>query len=180
MSAYRIFVGAFPTGEIAERIQRWREPHDPITARITAPHVTLAGTYWRHGSATPENEAAATESLLAAQPQLKPFELVLGGVESFLPEAAVIYLRVTPTAGLSAARRVLLEVLGQDKHRNFVPHLTLVMRLPQAKTEQLWRAWQQTAWHTEQWAMPVQSLWLMQRGEADTAWRYIQEIKLLG
>jgi hypothetical protein len=53
---YRIFVGAFPEGEVAERIQAVRSRHDAKTARITAPHVTMAGTYWRRGPATPENE----------------------------------------------------------------------------------------------------------------------------
>jgi hypothetical protein len=47
----RIFVGAFPAGELAERIQAVRLRHDANTARITAPHVTVAGTYWRSGPA---------------------------------------------------------------------------------------------------------------------------------
>ena len=54
---YRIFIGAFPQGEIASRLQAVREHYDRVTARITAPHVTLAGTYWRRGPATAEQEA---------------------------------------------------------------------------------------------------------------------------
>ena len=53
---YRIFVGVFPTGDLADRVQGLREQSDPVTARITAPHVTLAGTYWHTGPATPQNE----------------------------------------------------------------------------------------------------------------------------
>jgi hypothetical protein len=45
MNDYRIFVGAFPEGDLADRIQAVRLQHDARTARITAPHVTLAGTY---------------------------------------------------------------------------------------------------------------------------------------
>jgi hypothetical protein len=64
---YRVFVGAFPTGELAERIRAVRVQHDAKTARITAPHVTMAGTYWRSGPATPENECDAIARLQAAQ-----------------------------------------------------------------------------------------------------------------
>jgi len=71
---YRTFVGAFPTGELAERIQSVRLRHDAKTARITAPHVTVAGTYWRNGPATPNNEAEAITRLQAVEDQLKPFE----------------------------------------------------------------------------------------------------------
>ena len=63
---YRIFVGAFPIGDLADRIQALRQRHDPKTARITAPHVTLAGTYWRTGPATPENESDTIAHLQAA------------------------------------------------------------------------------------------------------------------
>src|SRR5512136_1593496 len=104
MGDYRIFVGAFPTGELAERIQAMRVQHDAKTARITAPHVTMAGTYWRSGPAMPENERDTIVHLQAVQHQLRPFELALGGVESFLPFNNVIYLHIERTAGLLAAR----------------------------------------------------------------------------
>ena len=72
--AYRIFVGAFPIGDLADQIQVVRERFDPKTARITAPHITLAGTYWRSGPPTPDNEAATIERLSALSAQLAPFE----------------------------------------------------------------------------------------------------------
>jgi len=124
---YRIFVGAFPSGELAERIQAVRLRHDAKTARtpalragasVTAPHVTVAGAYWRSGPATPDNERDAIARLQAVQGRLQPFELALGSVESFLPHVLVIYLRVEPTAGLLATRRVLLDTLGPDKDRH--------------------------------------------------------------
>jgi 2'-5' RNA ligase len=127
---YRIFVGAFPTGELAERIQAVRVQHDAKTAQITAPHVTMAGTYWRSGPATPENECDAIARLQAVQRQLQPFELALSGVESFLPVNNVIYLRVERTTGLLAARKVLLDALGPDKERRYTPHLTLTTLAP--------------------------------------------------
>jgi 2'-5' RNA ligase len=170
---YRVFVGAFPTGEIARRIQGLREASDPKTARITDPHVTLAGTYWRHGPATADNEAETIANLEAACSAIEPFELVLGGVQSFLPLSAVVYLDVRPTDGLLAARQVLLEVLGRDKHRRFVPHLTLAMRLGRRRSRALLTQLRQTEWHDRHWAVPVDKLWFMQRGPGDPAWRYL-------
>ena len=145
---YRIFVGAFPTGELAERIQAVRLQHDAKTARITAPHVTMAGTYWRNGPATPDNERDAIARLQAVQGRLQPFELALGGVESFLPHVLVIYPRVEPTASLLAARRVLLDTLGSDKDRHYTPHLTLTMQLDKHRTRTLLNELRQSEWHT--------------------------------
>jgi 2'-5' RNA ligase len=82
-SDYRIFVGAFPQGEIATRIQAVRERLDPKTARIIPPHVTLAGTYWRSGPSVPENEAALIRRLQAIQGQIPAFPRLLGKVQTF-------------------------------------------------------------------------------------------------
>lgn len=177
---YRIFVGAFPGGELAARVQALRQRHDPKTARITAPHVTLAGTYWRDGPATPENETPAIARLEALRDHLAPFEMRLGGVRSFLPLNSVLYLHVEPAAGLLAVRRALLEVLGMDKHQQFVPHLTLTMRLDAADTRALLARLQESVWHRERWRALIDHLWLMQRGPADPAWRGIYRLDLAG
>ena len=177
---YRIFVGAFPIGDLAERIQALRQRLDPVTARITPPHVTLAGTYWRRGPATPENEAVAMARLPVAAAQVAPFELDLGGVESFLPQTRVIYLRVAVTPGLLAARQAMLGVLGRDKHRDFHPHLTLAMRLDERRTAQALDELRHTTWHTERRRAAIDHLWLMQRGPDDRAWRFIHRIDLQG
>jgi len=177
---YRIFVGVFPAGDLAECIQRLRRRHDPVTARVNAPHVTLAGTYWRTGPATPENEAEAIACLQAIQGRIEPFDLVLGGVGTFLPQARVIYLDVEPTAGLLAARETLLRALGPDKHRRFVPHLTLAMRLDRRDTRSVLAELRRSQWHSERWSVLIDQLWLVQRGPGDPAWRYIQRIDLTG
>ena len=177
---YRTFVGVFPTGDLADRIQELRERCDPVTARITAPHVTLAGTYWRTGPATPENEAEVIHQLQAVQEQIPPFGLVVGGVGSFLPQTPVIYLQVKPTPGLLSARQALLELLGQDKHRRFVPHLTLAMRLGRRETRSLLDRLREGEWHSERWPARIDCLWLMQRGPGDPVWRYIHRIDLSG
>src|SRR5512140_1544621 len=92
---YRIFAGAFPSGELAERIQAIRQQYDPTTARITAPHVTLAGTYWRGGPAAASSEADAIDRLERAIQGIRSFDLHLGGVHTFPPpDKPVIYLGV--------------------------------------------------------------------------------------
>jgi len=177
---YRIFVGAFPTGDLAGRIQQLRQRHDPVTARITAPHVTLAGTYWRTGPATPANETATIARLRALQGQIAPFDLLLGGVSTFMPGTRVIYLKVEPTPGLLAARTVLLQALGLDKHRRFVPHLTLAMRLDRRETRALLAQLQRSEWHSGRWSVHIDHLRLVQRGPGDPAWRDIHRIDLSG
>jgi 2'-5' RNA ligase len=178
MNDYRIFVGAFPEGELAERIQAVRVQHDAKTARITAPHVTMAGTYWRSGSPTPENEARTIEQLHSIEDQLPPFEMQIGGVDTFLPETPVIYLHIEPTPELLTARAALLHVIGQDKQRRFTPHLTLTMRLDQNKTEALLPQLRQIDWLRQWHSVSIDHLWLMQRGPNDPAWRYIHRVEM--
>lgn len=176
---YRIFVGAFPQGELAQRIQALREQYDPVTARITAPHVTLAGTYWRRGPATPEQEAATIDQLQRLHGTLAAFPLHLGGIALFAPtERPVIYLQVEPTPALLAVRTALINILGRDKHHHFTPHLTLAMRLKGPAARKMLDELHQSEWHSGQWQAPIDRLSLMQRGPADPAWREIGQIAL--
>ena len=180
MNDYRIFVGAFPEGDLADRIQAVRLRHDATTACITDPHVTLAGTYWRNGSPTPMNEATTIKRLRSIESQLQPFAMTIGGVETFLPDNAVLYLHIEPTPDLLAARQAVLQVIGLDKQRYFTPHLTLTMRLDQSKTEALWQQLCQTDWHAQRWTVLIDHLRLMQRGPNDLAWRYIHRFEMNG
>jgi 2'-5' RNA ligase len=180
MKDYRIFVGVFPEGDLADRIQAVRLQHDARTARITAPHVTLAGTYWRSGPPTPQNEATAIAQLRSIENQLCPFEMRIGGVETFLPANPVLYLRIEPSPDLLAARRALLQAIGSDRHRHFTPHLTLTMRLDARRTGALFTQFRQTDWLGRPWSVVIDHLWLMQRGPDDPAWRYIHRIEMTG
>ncbi len=178
MADYRIFVGAFPEGDRVDRIQAARVQHDARTARITAPHVTMAGTYWRSGAATPENETHTIQQLRSIENRLRPFEMTIGGVETFLPGNPVIYLHIEATPDLLAVRRMLMQAIGSDGHRHFTPHLTLTMRLDARQTESLFKQLRQTKWLMQPWSAAIDHLWLMQRGPGDPAWRYIHRIEL--
>lgn len=174
---YRIFVGAFPTGQLAEQIQAVRLRYDHKTALITAPHVTLAGTYWRSGPSTAANEAATIEKLQALAGKLPAFDLNLGGIHHF--DGRVVYLGVETTAVLLQVRQTLLNLLGQDKHRQFAPHLTLAMRLNERDTQAMIHTLQQSEWQTGRFAAPIHQLCLMQRGPQDPSWRTIFRINLI-
>ncbi len=180
MADYRIFVGAFPGGDLAERIQHIRQQYDPKTARITPPHVTMAGTYWRSGPATPENEKETVARLEAAQAKIHPFELRLGGIKSFSTrENPVVYLDVELTTGLLAARQALVEILGKDKHgSHFSAHMTLAMRLDQAAAARMLAELKDSEWNHQAFNAPILELRLMQRGANDPAWRVIGQFPL--
>jgi 2'-5' RNA ligase len=176
---YHVFVGAFPSGALASEIQAIRQRYDPKTARIIAPHITLAGTYARRGPATPENEANAIARLQAIQNVIQPFELSLGGIYTFPPTSRpVIYLGVEPTPDLLAARRTLIQALGRDKNRDFHPHLTLAMRLSGVGAQPVLAELRASSWQSGRCQVPITDLRLMQRGPSDPAWRCIAQISL--
>lgn len=173
---YRIFVGAFPTGELAEQIQKIREEIDVKTAQITPPHVTLAGIYWRNGKPTRANEHELIEKLDTISAHLLAFDLQLGGIQTF--GERVIYMNVALTEPLLIARRTLINQMGNDKHRRFKPHLTLAMRLKQPAFSEVLTNLQESEWHDGRYTSRITELHLMQRGEADPVWRHIHTIPL--
>ena len=178
-SNYRIFVGAFPNGELGERLQALRLRYDPKTAAITAPHVTLAGTYSRTGPSTQSNESATIERLQAALGSIPAFELHLGGIRTFPGRSSpVIYLGVEISPDLLAVRQVLLGVLGMDKHRRFTPHLTLAMRLKDSPARAMLDDLRRSEWGEQRFSAPINTLNFMQRGPGDPCWRPIAVLNL--
>ncbi len=174
---YRIFIGAFPDGDLADRIQSVRQEYDPQTAVITPPHVTLAGTYWRSGPPTAQNEAELIARLEGMTGKIKAFNLELGGIRTF--GRRVVYLGVKPTADLLTVRDTLLRLAGRDKQRRFTPHLTLAMRLNQAAMTAMVTELQTSEWENGRFPAPIHELCLMQRGPDDPAWRTIHRLALL-
>jgi 2'-5' RNA ligase len=175
---YRIFVGAFPEGAFSQKVQAVREKYDPITARITPPHVTLAGTYWRSGEPTVENEAETIRRMEIMQGILPPFEMRLNGIRTFRGERPVVYMDVALTKEVIEARNLLLSLIGPDKHKQFNPHLTLAMRLPWEEAWTMITELQESDLHTQEWSVSISELHLMLRGSQDRAWRCIYRLDL--
>lgn len=173
---YRIFVGAFPKGDNIDQIQQLRRQIDEKTAKITPPHVTLAGSYWRTGQPNAANEAMLIEKLTSLAPYLKPFVLQLGGIYTF--GKRVIYLGVYPTESMVAIRNSLLSVIGRDKHRQFKPHLTLAMQLKGNQFDKSLALLRQSEWENGRFSTPIHELKLMLRSPKDPAWRIIHTLSL--
>ncbi len=89
----------------------------------------------------------------------------------------------------------MLDALGPDKNRYYTPHRTLTtlalqlrrgvawyagVHLDRGRTQTLLNELRQSDWHTGRWSVPMDHLWLMQRGPHDPAWRYIHRIDLTG
>jgi 2'-5' RNA ligase len=180
-SSYRIFVGAFPSGSLAESIQAVRLRWDPRTARITPPHVTLAGTYQRPGLPSPGGEAEIIARLSTLHQSVKPFELVMAGVRTFPPEdQPVIFLKIEPSASLLAARQALLELIGPDSHNHYIPHLTLAMRLQGESARKALNTLKNSDFASRRLIAPINELRLMQRGPVDPSWRCVATFSLTG
>ena len=174
---YRVFVGAFPTGEMAESLQKTREEIDSKTAQITPPHVTIAGTYWRNGKPTQAGAQGLINRLETLSGTLKAFDLQLGGIQTF--GERVIYLGIHPSEPMLTIRRALMNTIGKDKHRRFRPHLTLAMRLKQPAFNKTLLTLRDSEWHHGRFSTPITELYLMQRGPDDPIWRNIHTIHLL-
>ncbi len=180
---YRIFVGAFPTGALAADLQALRERIDAKTARITPPHVTLAGTYWRTlanqtgNDPYLSNEMVLIEQFEALTGTIAPFELHLGGIATF--GRRVVYLSAETTPALLTIRQTLLTLLGRDKHRRFTPHLTLAMRLRGEAFDRTLADLRGSRWDLGRVTAPIHQLQLMLRAPHEPAWRTIATLPLL-
>ena len=173
---YQLFIGAFPTGELADQIQRIRGEVDGKSITIVDPHVTVAGTYWRNGKATRAGAQGLIDRLDRLSPKLKSFELDMGGVYTF--GKRVIYLGVRPTDPLLAIRAHLVNTIGEDKHRRFRPHLTLALDLEDASFAAALAELKEGELGNGRFSAPIAELRLMQRAEGEHAWRVIHTIAL--
>ncbi len=172
----RYFLAACLPNHLANQLQPIRRRHSTGSDPLTPPHVTLV----RSWSTTPEKQGETMARLQAVQPQLRPFDLKLGGIGAFHSPQRVIYLNVEPTEGLWAARRALLEAIDSNDSRPFRSHLTLAKGLEQDKFETLLAQLNQSKWQTGRWAVQVNQVWLMQRELDEPTWQRRQQIDLLG
>lgn len=173
---YQLFIGAFPTGELADRIQKIRAEVDSESLAIVDPHVTMAGTFWRNGKPTRAGAQGLIDRLDRLAPKLKAFDLDMGGIYTF--GKRVIYLGVRPTEPVLAVRRYLINWIGEDKHRRFRPHLTLAMDLEDADFGAALAELEEGELANGRFSAPINELRVMQKAEGEAAWRLIHTIKL--
>jgi 2'-5' RNA ligase len=115
----RIMV-AVVTGEAGDRIQRWRERHDPEQARRLPPHTTLC--YW-----TPDVDLDRLERQVR-HAFAGPVEVTLGGVREFDNDQHTFYIDVLDTGALDDARRRLYDSthVALPGYREWTWHVTCV------------------------------------------------------
>lgn len=111
---------AVVTGDASDRIQQWRQAHDPKQARRLPPHVTLC--YW-----------APNDGLDALERQVRyafadPVIVRLGSVREFDNKEHTFYVEVNDTASLDAARLRLYDGTHRDLPplREWTWHVTCV------------------------------------------------------
>jgi 2'-5' RNA ligase len=115
-------------GEFVENLRRELHPDLP---HLPA-HLTILPPRRLHGS-----EAAALRMLDRVCGQEQPFEVMLGGVETFIPVTPTVYIRVEGGASHMSDlhSRLNLDVLAFNEEWPYVPHLTIAKMSsePQAK-----------------------------------------------
>jgi len=107
-----------PVGQFVEALQRELHPN----SRDFAAHVTLLPPRCLQG-----DEADALDDLRQACLDLDPFEIVLGGVETFIPVTPTLYIRVHEGARhmIEIHNRLNRAALQSLEQWPYMPHLTI-------------------------------------------------------
>ena len=108
-----------PAGEFVESLRRELHPDLPHLAA----HLTILPPRPLQGS---ENSALQLLERICGDEE--PFEVRLGGVETFIPVTPTVYIRVDGAASRMHAlhRRLNTEVLAFHEEWPYMPHLTIV------------------------------------------------------
>ena len=91
------------TGEVGDRLQKWRERHDPEQARRLPPHTTIL--YWANIDTA--DEAALSAQIAHAFPHA--IDVTLGTVHTFANADSTYYVDVSQTDALNEARTRLFD-----------------------------------------------------------------------
>lgn len=118
-----------PVGEFVENIRRELHPDLPHLAA----HVTILPPRPLQAS-----EYAALETLEEVCGQVSPFEIVLGGVETFVPVTPTVFIRVEHAAYRMRELHEQLNFgpLAHAEEWPYMPHLTIVKMSTEAQAEQ--------------------------------------------
>ncbi|MEM6451348.1 MAG: 2'-5' RNA ligase family protein [Cyanobacteria bacterium P01_D01_bin.105] len=151
---HRFFIALLPPHNVqveANKIKAiMRDDYASKAAFRSPPHITLHAPFeWplleRHKLNNVLSQFAAAQS---------PVPITLDGFNAFKPH--VIYINVVKREGLMALQPKLLDVMEEtlgivsksDRHRNFVPHLTVAFRdLKPAMFRKAWAVFQHREIH---------------------------------
>ena len=115
-----------PVGEFVKSLRRELHPELPHLAA----HLTLLPPRLLCGS-----ESSALQLIEQICGQEEPFEVIFGGVESFVPVTPTVYIRVESAASRMCElhHELNTQVLACSEEWPYIPHLTIV----KMATEQL-------------------------------------------
>jgi 2'-5' RNA ligase len=118
-----------PVGEFVENLRRELHPDLPyLAAHLTLlPPRTLQGT-----------ESAALQALAAICGRVDPFEVILGGMESFAPTTPTVYIGVDYGAPQleELHDRLNAEALAGCEQWPYIPHVTIGKMASEQAAEQ--------------------------------------------
>lgn len=122
MAKQRYALVAYVRNQIGEFVENLRRELHPNLPHMAA-HVTLLPPRRLQGS-----EESAIETLKELCPQVEPFEVSLGEVETFIPVTPTVFVRVAHAAYKMRELHDLLNVdaLATTEEWPYMPHLTIV------------------------------------------------------
>ena len=101
----------------------------------------------------------------------------MGGIKTFGHRTVYLDGAVTPI--LTAVRHRLRQIMSQDKHRQWTPHLILAMLLNPWEVQQMVEELRAGEWKNDRFTFPIHEFCLMQRGAEDPTWRCIAQYELI-
>ncbi|SRR5581483_95572 len=122
-----------PVGDFVENVRKELHPELPLMAA----HLTILPPRCLAGdeSISPAaKESSALEALADMCRGVDPFEIVLGGVETFVPVTPTVYIRVAHAADRMQELhdRLNLGILQSEEQWPYIPHLTIVKMASEA------------------------------------------------
>ena len=118
-----------PVGEFVENLRRELHPELPHFAA----HLTLLPPRPLQGT-----ENAALQVLAEVCGQVEPFEVTLGGMESFIPTTPTVYIRVAHAASMLGELhdRLNTRALAFVEEWPYIPHVTIAKMPSEQAAEQ--------------------------------------------
>lgn len=160
-----------PAGEFVENLRRELHPALPhLPAHLTIlPPRRLQGT-----------EQAALDVLDRICSEEQPFEVHLGGVETFIPVTPTVFIRVDAQASRMSElhRRLNVNGLACQEEWPYIPHLTIVkMANPETALEACERARRRWAAYQQSRCIVLETLTFV-REDAENRWVDLASLSL--